>query len=164
MRHIIAVVLLTSAALPNASSIHAQGSAPACVTAADVKAALGFEVRELTKGMQRYGPIWSCGFAAVDENALPGVTVKIMIEPGSEADGRFNEMRKNVTLARGKPTEPDPIALGERGMAYRTASRTTAAAVKGGRLYSVDVGYGAVAKFGDKQPGTVSLLRKLMGA
>src|SRR4051812_8434978 len=141
MRRIIAMAVLAPAALFTAPASNGS-SAPACVSTADVKDALGFEVRDLTKGIKRYGPIWSCGFAAADESALPGVTVRIMIEPGAEADQRFNEMRATVTNARGKPTEPDPVALGERGMAYRTASRTMAAAVKGGLLYSVDVGYG----------------------
>ena len=141
------------------------GAGPSCVTAADVKSALGFDVRELTKGMKHYGPMWSCGFAAADDNAMPGVTVTFTIEPGSEADARFDEMRTNVTTARGKPTEPDPVPLGDRGMAYRTSSRTMAAAVKGGQLYSVDVRYGAMSAstFGDKQEGTVTLLRKLLG-
>ena len=142
------------------------GAGPSCVTPADVKEALGFEVRDLTKGMKHYGPLWSCGFAAADDNAMPGVTVTFTIEPASEADARFKDMREAVTSARGKPTEPDPVALGERGMAYRTSSRTMAAAVKGGQLYSVDVRYGAVSAstFGDKQEGTVTLLRKLLGA
>lgn len=140
------------------------GAGPSCVTTADVKTALGFDVRELTKGMKHYGPIWSCGFAAADDNALPGVTIQLAIEPATEADQRFNDMRAVVTTARGKPTEPDPIAVGEKGMAYRTLSNTAAAAVKGGQLYSVEVKYGAVANFGDKQEGTVTLLRKLMGA
>jgi hypothetical protein len=162
MRRIIAMAVLAPAALLTAPSPKGD-SAPSCVTAADVKAALGFEVRELTKGMKQYGPVYSCGFAAVDGNALPGVTVQIMVEPGTEADQRFKEMRAAVTTARGKPTEPDPIAVGEGGMAYRTSSRTMAAAVKGGLLYSINVAYGAVSKFGDKQAGTVALLRKLMG-
>jgi hypothetical protein len=140
------------------------GSDPTCVTAADVKAALGFDVRELTKGMKHYGPLWSCGFAAADENALPGVTVKLNVEPASEANQRFDDMRSAVTVARGKPTDPDPVALGERALADRTSSKTMAAALSNGRLYSVEVMYGAVDKFGDKQPGSVTLLRKLMGA
>jgi hypothetical protein len=140
------------------------GSTPTCVGAADVKEALGFEVRELTKGMKRYGPMSSCGFAAADDNALPGVTVQFTIEPASEAEKRFSEMRAAVTTARGTPTEPDPITVGERGMAIRTSSRTMAAAVKGGQLYSVDVRYGAMSNFGDKEEGTVALLRKLVGA
>lgn len=140
------------------------GSAPTCVTAADVKAALGFDVRELTKGMKQYGPLWSCGFAAADDNAMPGVTVKFNIEPGSEANQRFDDMRSAVTVARGTPTDPDPVALGERGMVYRTSSKTMAAALSNGRLYSVELMYGAVDKFGDKKAGAVTLLRKLMGA
>jgi hypothetical protein len=129
-----------------------------------VKQALGFDARELTKGMKRYGPMSSCGFAAADENALPGVTVQFTIEPASEAEKRFGDMRAAVTTARGKSTEPDPIPVGDKGMAYRTSSRTMAVAVKDGQLYSVEVRYGAVSDFGDKQEGTVALLRRLMGA
>jgi len=152
---------------PNSSTASnaSAGNTPTCPTTTDVKNALGFDVRELTKGgMRRYGPMWTCGFAATDETALPGVTVQFTIEPGSEADGRFAEMRRNVTIARGQQAEPDPVALGDRGMAYRTSSRTMAAALAKGQLYSVDVRYGAVSKLGDKQPGIVTLLRQLMGA
>ena len=155
----------TGAPASNAAATASNSSSsPQCPTAADVKDALGFEVRDLTRGMKRYGPLSSCGYAAADDNAMPGVTVTFTIEPASEADQRFNDMRASVTTARGKPTEPDPVSLGDRGMAYRTSSRTMAAAVKGGQLYSVDVHYGAMANFGDKQAGTVALLKKLMGA
>lgn len=147
----------------NASAPASNAGPSSCVSAADVKEALGFEVRDLTRGMKRYGPLASCGYAAADDNAMPGVTVQFTIEPASEAEARFNDMRSSVTTARGKPTEPDPVALGEKGMAYRTSSRTMAAAVKGGQLYSVDLHYGAMANFGDKQEGIVTLLRKLMG-
>jgi hypothetical protein len=157
------VAAYTGAPTSNGASAANGSSSPSCVNAADVKDALGFEVKDLTRGMKRYGPMSSCGFAAADENTLPGVTVQFTIEPASEADKRFNDMRDAVTTARGTATEPDPITVGERGMAYRTSSRTMAAAVKGGQLYSVEVRYGAVSKFGDKQEGTVTLLRKLMG-
>jgi hypothetical protein len=149
---------------PNAASSAsvASSAAPRCVTAADVKSALGFDVRALTQGMKQYGPMASCGFAASDESALPGVTIQITVEPESEAEGRFADMRETVTTARGTPTNPDPITVGQRGMAYRTSSRTMAAAVSNGRLYTVDVRYGAVGKFGDKQAGVVEILRKLV--
>ena len=40
-----------------------------------------------------------------------------------------------------------------------------AAAVKDGRLYSVQAGYGAAPRgFGDRKEGVTVLLRKLMGA
>lgn len=160
--YVAANAAASTSAATNVSN--AGGSTPTCPTAADVKSALGFDVRELTKGMKRYGPVSSCGFAASDDDALPGVTVQFMIEPGSEADGRFDDMRKWVTLARGTPTEPDPVAVGERGMAFHSASRTLAAALSKGQLYSVDLRYGAVSKFADKQDGIVTLLRQLMSA
>ena len=147
-----------------ASTSTADASTPSCPTAEDVKSALGFDVRDITKGIRRFGPVWTCGFSATDDNTLPGVTVKFMIEPGSEADGRFNAMRSAVTIARGQQTEPDPVALGERGMAFRTNSRTVAAALEKGQFYSVELQYGGASRFGDKQAGAVTLLRKLMGA
>jgi hypothetical protein len=139
------------------------GSGPACLTTADVSSALGFAVRDLTRGMRQYGPMWTCGFVATDSATLPGVTVTITIEPASEADQRFAEMRQASQMAR--RVDPDVIPLGERGMAYGMSSGSTAAAVKDGRLYSVQAAYGAAPRgFGDRKEGVTLLLRKLMGA
>ena len=148
----------------NASSPAAGGtSAPACLSTADVSSALGFAVSDLTRGMRQYGPMWTCGFVATDTARLPGVTVTITIEPASEADERFAEMRTASQMAR--RVDPDVIPLGERGMAYGMSSGSTAAAVKDGRLYSVQAAYGAAPRgFGDKKEGVTVLLRKLMGA
>src|SRR5688572_11148435 len=67
---------------------------PACLSTADVESALGFAVNDLTRGMRQYGPMWTCGFVAADTARLPGVTVTITIEPASEAEQRFAEMRE----------------------------------------------------------------------
>jgi hypothetical protein len=146
-----------------AATASTNASGPACLTTADVSRALGFEVRDLTGGMQNYGTMWSCGFAATDTARLPGVTVTITIEPASEADARFAEMRQASQMAR--RVDPDVIPVGERGMAYGMSSGSTAAAVKGGRLYSVQAGYGAAPRgFGDKKDGVTALLKQLVGA
>jgi hypothetical protein len=146
-----------------AATASGKGSGPACLSTTDVESALGFAVRDLTRGMQHYGPMWTCGFAATDTARLPGVTVTITIEPASEADQRFAEMRQASQMAR--RVDPDVIPLGERGMAYGMSSGSTAAAVKDGRLYSVQAAYGAAPRgFGDRKEGVTVLLRKLMGA
>lgn len=136
-------------------------SGPACLSTADVSGALGFAVRDLTRGMQRYGSMSTCGFAATDTATLPGVTVTVTIEPASEADQRFTEMRRTAQGA--SRVDPDVIQVGERGMAYGTLSRSMAAAVKDGRLYQIEANYGSAPRnFGNKKEGVTTLLRKLM--
>ena len=154
----------SNASNTSAPSQAAAGSAPGCYTAADVKNALGFEVRSLTGGMQRFGPMSLCGYAAVDSDKLPGVTVTATISPAADADTTFDRMKQVVRMSRGGNAQPDVIQLGERGLAYSTLSQAKAAAVANGKLYSVEMGFAAVSRFGDKKDGMVELLRKLMGS
>lgn len=151
-------------ASPSAGSSAASGGAPACYTAEDVKSALGFDARSLTGGMRNFGTFSMCGFAATDDAKLPGVTVTATISPASDADTTFDRMRQVVKISKGGNAQPDPIQVGERGLAYSTASQARAAAVGNGKLYSVEMGFAAVANFGDKKDGMVELLRKLMGS
>ena len=158
-------VASSGGASSNASSSPASdGSSRQCFTAADVKSALGFDARSLTGGMRQYGTMWNCGFAATDDARLPGVTVSATISPAAEADSTFDHMKQVVTMSKGGSAQPDVIPLGERGLAYGTNSQARAAAVANGQLYSVQVGFGGVANFGDKKDGAVELLRKLIGS
>jgi hypothetical protein len=140
------------------------GSTPACYTAEDVKSALGFEVRSLTGGMRNFGTFSMCGYAATDDAKLPGVTVTATVSPAADADTTFDRMKQVVKMSKGGNAQPDPIQLGERGLAYSTASQARAAAVANGKLYSVEMGFAAVSNFGDKKDGMVELLRKLMAS
>ena len=140
------------------------GSTPACYTAEDVKSALGFEVRSLTGGMRKFGTFSMCGYAATDDAKLPGVTVTATVSPAADADTTFDRMKQVVKMSKGGNAQPDPIQLGERGLAYSTASQARAAAVANGKLYSVEMGFAAVSNFGDKKDGMVELLRKLMAS
>ena len=150
---------------PNASAPAAGGgSSPGCFSAADVKSALGFEARSLTGGMRQYGTMSNCGYAAADDAALPGVTVSATISPAAEADSTFDHMKQVVKMSKGGNAQPDVIQVGERGLAYGTSSQARASAVANGKLYSVEVGFGGVANFGDKKDGAVELLRKLIGS
>ena len=140
------------------------GDSPKCYTAEDVKSALGFDARSLTGGMRNFGTFSMCGYAATDDAKLPGVTVTATISPASDADTTFDRMKQVVTMSKGGNAQPDPIQVGERGLAYSTASQARAAAVSNGKLYSVEMGFAAVSNFGDKKDGMVELLRKLMGS
>lgn len=147
-----------------ASSPAGGGSAPRCFSAEDVKSALGFEARSLTGGMRTFGTMSTCGFAAIDDAKLPGVTVTATISPAAEADSTFDHMKTVVKISKGGNAQPDVIQVGERGLAYGTNSQARAAAVANGRLYSVQTGFAAVSNFGDKKDGVTELLRKLMGS
>lgn len=157
----VAAYVAPSGAAPAASS---NGSAPGCYTAEDVKNALGFEVRSITGGMRSYGTFSLCGYAATDDDKLPGVTVTGTVSPAADADTTFDRMRTVVKMSKGGNAQPDVIQVGEQGLAYTTLSQARAAAVANGKLYSVQIGYGAVANFGDRKDGVIALLRKLMGS
>lgn len=185
MRTLARIVFVVAASLPAACRDRASGadagneaaasasagdapaadalSSPTCLTTTDVSSALGFAVRDLTRGTRRYGDMWTCGFEAADP-ALAGVTVTATVSPAAEAEQRFAKMREDVHAARGGKGEPDVIPAGERGMAYGTTSGSMAAAVKGGRLYLVEAHFGMAKVTGDKKDGTVALLRKLIGS
>ena len=147
-----------------ASATAGGGNTPTCFSADDVKNALGFDARSLTGGMRNFGTMSMCGFVATDDAKLPGVTVTATISPASHADTTFDRMQQVVKMSKGGNAQPDPIQLGERGLAYSTASQARAAAVTNGKLYSVEMGFAAVSNFGDKKDGMVKLLRKLMGS
>jgi len=151
---------------PNASTPApaSGGSSRTCFTADDVKSALGFDARSLTGGMRQYGTMWNCGYAAADDAKLPGVTVSATVSPAAEADSTFDHMKQVVKMSKGGNAQPDVLPVGERGLAYGTSSQARASAVANGQLYSVEVGFGGVANFGDKKDGAIELLRKLMGS
>jgi hypothetical protein len=151
-----------SASSSAAGSSSGGGNSPKCFTTEDVKSALGFEARSLTGGMRTFGTMSMCGFAATDGDKLPGVTVTATVSPASDADTTFDDMKMVVKMSKGGNAQPDVIQVGERGLAYGTASQARAAAVANGRLYSVQMGFAAVSNFGDRKDGMVQLLRKLM--
>jgi hypothetical protein len=155
----VAAYVAPNAAAPASGS---SGAAPGCYTAEDVKNALGFEVRSITGGMRSFGTFSLCGYAATDDAKLPGVTVTGTVSPAADADTTFDQMRTVVKMSKGGNAQPDVIQVGDQGLAYTTLSQARAAAVANGKLYSVQIGYGAVSNFGDKKEGVITLLRKLM--
>ena len=145
------------------SSSDGEGNPPKCLSAADVKSAIGIDVQDLTNGMQKFGTFWNCGYVPTDA-ALPGVSVEMTVAPAAEADSRFADLTAGMRLARGPGAQPDAIQVGERAIAFGTPSGAVAAAVSGDRFYSVETRYGTAGQaFTDKKDATVALLRKLVG-
>ena len=144
---------------PSASS--AEGEAPKCFSAADVKSAMGVDVVDLTSGMRKYDAIWNCGYVPANATTIPGVSVQLTVAAASEADATFDRLTRAMRIARGPTAQPDALQLGERAMAYDTPSGAVAAAVAGGQLYIVETMYGTAGQnFTDKKDGTIALLRK----
>ena len=141
----------------------ADGNAPKCFSAADVKSAMGIDVQDLTSGMRKYGEFWNCGYVPTDPS-LPGVSVQLTVAAAAEADATFDRLTRAMRLARGPNAEPDALQVGDRAMAYGTPSGAVAAAVSGDRLYIVETMYGTAGQaFTDKKDATVALLRKTVG-
>ena len=141
----------------------ADGNAPKCFSAADVKSAMGIDVQDLTSGMRKYGEFWNCGYVPTDPS-LPGVSVQLTVAAAAEADATFDRLTRAMRLARGPNAEPDALQVGDRAMAYGTPSGAVAAAVSGDRLYIVETMYGTAGQaFTDKKGATISLLRKTVG-
>jgi hypothetical protein len=144
---------------PSPSS--AEGDAPKCFTAADVKSAMGIDVVDLTSGMRKYGTFWNCGYVPANATTLPGVSVQLTVASASEADETFDRLTRAMRIARGPTAQPDALEIGDRAMAYGTPSGAVATAVAGDRLYIVETMYGTAGQaFTDKKDATIALLRK----
>jgi hypothetical protein len=146
------------------SSSDDEANAPKCLSAADVKSAMGIDVQDLTNGMRKFGTFWNCGYVPTDA-ALPGVSVELTVAPAAEADSRFSDLTDELKLARGPGARPDALQLGERAISFGTPSSAVAAAVSGDRLYIVHTRYGTAGDaFRDKKDATIELLRKAVGS
>jgi hypothetical protein len=140
---------------------NSDGDAPKCFTAADVKTAMGIDVVDLTNGMQKFGEFWNCGYVPANATTTPGVSVQLTVASASEADATFDRHIRSMRIARGPGAQPDPLQLGDRGMAYDTPSGAVAMTVSGNQLYIVETMYGTAGQnFTDKKEGTIALLRK----
>ena len=153
---------LASGSASNASSpSDADGNAPKCFTAADVKSAMGIDVVDLTGGMRKYGTFWNCGYVPANATTLPGVSVQLTVASASEADETFERLTRAMRIARGPNAQPDALEIGDRAIAYGTPSGAVASAVAGNQLYIVETMYGTAGQaFTDKKDATIALLRK----
>jgi len=152
---------VASGSASSAAAPSADGDAPKCFTAADVKSAMGIDVVDLTNGMHKFGEFWNCGYVPANATAVPGVSVQLTVASATEADATFDRLTRAMRIARGPAAEPDALQIGQRAMAYDTPSGAVASAVSGDRLYIVETMYGTAGQaFTDKKDATIQLLRR----
>lgn len=132
-----------------------------CPDAATVSETVGIAVRAFPAGTMTQGPSVICAYEATDRST--GTFVSLVIEPASEADKAFDEVRSAARAFLGQGAEADAIDVGERGLAYGASSKSEAVAVAGGRLYRVDVTSTGQAELGDRKAGLVLLLKRVIG-
>jgi hypothetical protein len=88
-----------------------------------------------------------------------GVILDLKTEPAARAETRFAELKEEVRSANGADAVPDRIAVGEGGWAYGSSSRSTAAAVAGGRVYRATMSYFEFGSIGDQRDAMVRVLK-----
>jgi hypothetical protein len=106
--------------------------APPCPTIADIETAIGFPVKAVPV------PVDGCLYQLTGR--YQGVSVSLLYQPATRANDVFAEVKKRTQLASGK--EPNRLTLGDSGW----ASSREAAVVSQGRLYYVEMSYGAFSK------------------
>ena len=138
-----------------------EGAGESCLAAADVSRAVGLDVRDFPAGTSTSGDTIVCSYQLADE-AL-GAFVTTVAGPSQEGEAVFDEMEETVALTLGAGVVPEEIAVGERGLAYGSLSRSEAAAISGGRLYHAGIVSSASADLGDRKDGMIEVLRMMMG-
>jgi hypothetical protein len=129
-----------------------------CLAAADVSSAVGLEVREFSAGSKTYGDAVVCAYELADEKL--GAFVTTVVASAKESEELFNDMKETVERSSGAKLQP--IELGDRGYAYASTSKGEAAAVAGARLYHAEITSSASANLGDRKPGMIEILKKMM--
>ena len=137
----------------------AGGTSTACLSAADVSAAVGLEVQDFPMGTRSAGDSHVCAYQGSD--AALGISVTTIVGPAAGSEQVYSDMREEAALFLGPGVEPERIEVGDGGYAYGSASKSVAAAVAGGRLYYAEVVSTASADIGDKQAGMVALVERL---
>ena len=143
-----------------APSVAGGGTSANCLPASEVSTALGVAVVDFPSGTQAAGGNVMCAYRATD--ATSGVTVSISTMATADgADEVFSQMNESARLMLGAGAAPETIAVGERGLAYASASKAEAAAVAAGRLHRAEISAsGTGADLSGTRDGLVTLLRR----
>jgi hypothetical protein len=108
------------------------GAAP-CPTPADIEATIGFPVKAHPQVSDR------CMYELTGQ--YRGAFVTLSYQPATRADDLYAEIRQRVKGAKGVNAQPDPLSLGEGGLAYGSMGKKEAATVSQGQLYHVEMDY-----------------------
>jgi hypothetical protein len=108
------------------------GVAP-CPTPADIETTIGFPVKAHPQVSDR------CMYELTGQ--YRGAFVTLSYQPATRADDVYAEIRQRVKGAKGVNAQPDPLRVGEGGLAYNSRGKKEAATVSQGRLYHVEMDY-----------------------
>lgn len=133
-----------------------------CLDAAEISSLAGLDVRVLEAGTRSYGDAMVCAYETT--NTSIGGFVTTVVGPEAGAAEIFAEMNKSVKALLGPDAVPETIQLGERGLVYGGASKSEAAAVSQGRVYSAEITSTTAFDIGDKSSAMTDIVRKLMAA
>jgi len=141
------VAALATRALPTM----AHGSP--CPSVEDMSTAVGSPV-SFTRS---FGGKWmTCMYELTGE--YRGVFVELTTQPATRADEVFAELRRVTKGMNGQNATPDPVELGQGGLAFGSGSVSRAAVVANGRLYQASIEYMGLESIGDRKDAMVRVL------
>jgi hypothetical protein len=133
-------------------SVAAKGSP--CPSAEHISTAVGSPVTFTTS----FGARWmTCMYELTDP--YRGVFVELTTQPATRADEAYAELRRVTKGMNGQDATPDPVELGEGGLAFGSGSMSRAAVVAKGVLYQASMDYMAVEGIGDRKDAMVRVLQ-----
>ena len=143
------------ASAPPVCSVAAKGSP--CPSVEDISTAVGSPVTFTTS----IGGKWmTCMYELTDPHR--GVFVELTTQPATRADEAYAELRRVTKGMNGQNATPDPVELGEGGLAFGSGSMSRAAVVAKGVLYQASMDYMAVEGIGDRKDAMVRVLKLAM--
>ena len=129
------------------------GAAP-CPTPADIETTIGFPVRARAQMSDR------CMYELTGQ--YQGAFVTLTYQPATRADDVYAEIRRRVKGAKGVNAQPDPLRVGDGGLAYSSLGRKEAATVSRGRLYHVEMDYDVVESLKFRDDAAVRVIELAM--
>jgi hypothetical protein len=87
-----------------------------------------------------------------------GVFVELTTQPATRADEVYAELRRVTKGMNGQDATPDPVELGEGGLAFGSGSMSRAAVVAKGRLYQASMESMALESIGDRKDAMIRVL------
>ena len=124
-----------------------------CPSAEDISTAVGSPVTFTTS----FGGKWmTCMYELTDP--YRGVFVELTTQPATRADEAYAELRRVTKGMNGQDATPDPVELGESGLAFGSGSMSRAAVVAKGVLYQASMDYMAAEGIGDRKEAMIRVL------
>lgn len=156
----LAAAVAVLAACGDAGSTQARGAAagsPACLPASEISEAVGFDVVQLEHASRVIGSRTICAYQSARRPDQTFVSVTVL--PASDRAEVIDDVRSAAKTMTG--TDAEVVEIGDEGFAYGSSGKSEAVAVRGDRIYRVDLTTTGLASQNDKG-AAIALVRKLM--